>query len=78
MRANAQINLRMNSYKLETDFIQLNNLLKLMDIVASGGEAKMVIREGMVSVNGKTEMQIRKKLVKGDKVEFEGQHIEIV
>jgi ribosome-associated protein len=60
------------------DFITLDTLLKLMRLVGSGGEAHAVIQEGMVEVNGVVELQKRKKIRAGDKVEFNGQHIEVV
>lgn len=60
------------------DFITLDTLLKLMRLVGSGGEAHAVIQEGMVEVNGAVELQKRKKIRAGDKVEFNGQHIEVV
>lgn len=60
-----------------TEFITLDKLLKLMRVVGSGGEAHMVIQEGMVKVNGVEELQKRKKMRVGDKAEFNGEHIEI-
>ncbi len=50
--------------------IELYKLLKFENMVASGGEAKYVISEGMVQVNGKTETRKRKKIFTGDVVEF--------
>lgn len=60
------------------DHIQLNQLLKLLNLVESGGEANQVITAGLAKVNGKTELQKRKKLLPGDRVEFEGEIVEIV
>jgi len=59
----------------ETEFITLDKLLKLMRVVGSGGEAHMVIQEGMVKVNGTVETQKRKKMRAGDKAEFNDQVI---
>lgn len=59
------------------EYIELNKLLKIMQLAGSGGEAKQVIDEGLVKVNGEVEKQRRKKLRKGDKVEFEGQEIQV-
>ncbi|MEO9870867.1 RNA-binding S4 domain-containing protein [Ekhidna sp.] len=68
----------MEAFKLEGhDFIELNKLLKIMQLVGSGGEAKQFIDEGLVQVNGEVETQRRKKLRKGDKVKFEEQEVEI-
>jgi len=60
-----------------TEFIALDKLLKLMNLVASGGEAHAIIREGWVQVNGATELQKRKKMRAGDVAEFNGQRIEV-
>ena len=55
----------------ENEFIPLNNLLKLLGLVRSGGEANKVIDDGEVKVNNAVEMQRRKKLRAGDKIVFE-------
>ncbi|MEP1094124.1 MAG: RNA-binding S4 domain-containing protein [Cyclobacteriaceae bacterium] len=61
----------MEKFKLEDhDFIELNKLLKILSWVASGGEAKQVIDEGLVTVNGEVEKRRRKKLRKGDTVVY--------
>lgn len=66
----------MQTFELEGyDFIELNKLLKIMQLVGSGGEAKQIIDEGLVQVNGTVEKQRRKKLRKGDKVLFEDQEV---
>ena len=59
------------------DFIELFKLLKIMSLVSSGGEAKMAIEASKVKVNGEIELQKRKKLRKGDTVDFNGSKIEI-
>ena len=51
-------------------YIELYKILKLQNLVASGGEAKYVIAEGMVLVNGSVETRKRRKIVPGDRVEF--------
>lgn len=56
-------------------FIELNKLLKLLNLVESGGEANVMITEGLVVVNKFVELQKRKKLRPGDIVEFENQQI---
>ncbi|WP_456385360.1 RNA-binding S4 domain-containing protein [Desulfolithobacter sp.] len=53
-------------------YIELYKVLKLQNLVASGGEAKYVIAEGMVQVNGSVETRKRRKIVPGDRVEFAG------
>lgn len=68
----------MTSFELQGhDHIQLNQLLKLLNLAESGGEANQVITAGLAKVNGKTELQKRKKLFPGDTVEFEGHLIKI-
>lgn len=59
------------------EYIQLNQLLKLLNLVESGGEANQVITAGEVMVNKQTETQKRKKLKAGDIVLFNGEVIEI-
>ncbi|MDY0282122.1 MAG: RNA-binding S4 domain-containing protein [Salinivirgaceae bacterium] len=69
----------MTSFELQGyDHIQLNQLLKLLNLVESGGEANQVITAGEVLVNGIKELQKRKKLYPGDKILYEGETIEIV
>ena len=57
--------------------IELCKILKFESMVSSGGEAKSVIAEGQVLVNGKIETRKRKKIVSGDIVEFEKEKIRI-
>jgi len=60
------------------EYIQLNQLLKLMGLVDTGGEANQRIVDGEVIVNNQVEYQKRKKLRIGDVVEFYGQLITII
>jgi ribosome-associated protein len=60
-------------FKLKTEFIELDNMLKALDIAASGAEARQCIQAGAVKVNGEVESRIRRKLRAGDIVEF-GEH----
>ncbi len=59
------------------EFIPLDKFLKLLNLVGSGGEAHMIIDEGMVSVNGEVELRKRRKLRAGDVVEFNGEQIRV-
>jgi len=59
------------------DFIPLNDLLKILRLVGTGGEANIRISEGEVLVNGAVETQKRKKLRAGDVVEFDGREVVI-
>lgn len=62
-------------FQLKSDFIELFKLLKLMNLVMSGGEAKHCISEGLVKVDGEVETRKAKKIFKGQIVEFEGNQI---
>ena len=59
------------------DFIRLGQVLKAVGLVETGAEAKEVIQEGLVSVNGETETRRGRKLYKGDTVSYEGKELEI-
>ena len=62
---------------LKEDYIKLGQALKAAGLVDSGVEAKFVIQDGLVLVNGNVEVQRGKKLVDGDIVEFDGHQIKI-
>ena len=59
------------------EFITLQNLLKAQNIVATGGEAKYVITDGLVQVNGEPECRRGRKLRTGDTVTFEDYEITV-
>ena len=68
----------MEEFNLEGgEFIELNNLLKIKGLCASGGMAKVVIAEGLVTVDGKVELRKRCKIRAGQVVEFDGRTITI-
>lgn len=58
--------------KINTEFIRLDDFLKLNDAVQSGGHAKFVIQGGEVRLNGEICTQRGKKLRPGDSVDFNG------
>lgn len=62
---------------LKDDYIKLGQALKAANFVDSGVDAKYVITDGLVKVNGKIEIQRGKKLYYGDVVEFDGNIIKI-
>lgn len=68
----------MEKIRIETEYIKLDSLLKFAAVVGTGGEAKYVISEGMVTVNGEVCTMRGKKLRPGDKVSFQGLDFEIV
>lgn len=67
----------MEIIKLREDYIKLGQALKAAGLAESGVDAKMVIQDGLVKVNGQIETQRGKKLVAGDLVEFDGRQIKI-
>ena len=62
----------------DEEFIKLGQALKKASVVGSGVEAKIVIQDGLVEVNGVTEIQRGKKLHDGDIVSYNGETIQIV
>ena len=68
----------MQEIKLRDEFIKLGQALKAAGLVGSGVDAKLVIQDGLVKVNGETEVQRGKKLYDGDMVTFERETIRIV
>nr|WP_317378880.1 RNA-binding S4 domain-containing protein [uncultured Faecalimonas sp.] len=67
----------MEVIKLREEYIKLGQALKAAGMVESGVDAKFVIQDGLVSVNGAVEVQRGKKLYDGDVVTFDGQEIRI-
>lgn len=67
----------MEKITINTDFIKLDSFLKLAALVGTGGEAKYVIQEGMVLVNGEVCTMRGKKLYPGDRVEFADNLLEV-
>ena len=68
----------MIEFKLTGDYIPMIQLLKAVNLVQTGGEAKIVVTEGEVMYNGQVDFRKRLKVKRGDKVEFRGQTITII
>lgn len=68
----------MQQIEINHEPVEMYKILKFEAIVSSGGEAKSVIAEGMVMLNGKVETQKRKKIVSDDVIEFQGKQYKIV
>jgi ribosome-associated protein len=64
--------------QLDKQPIELCKLLKIADLVSGGGEAKVVISEGYVLLNGEVEYQKRKKVYDNDIVEFNGEVLQVI
>ena len=62
----------METITITTEFIKLQDVMKFADMVSSGGEAKVLIQEGEVSVNGEVCLQRGRKIRPGDVVSFQG------
>lgn len=67
----------METIKLRDEYIKLGQAIKAANLVSSGVEAKVVIQDGEVKVNGEVEYQRGKKLYDGDIVEFHSNQIKI-
>ncbi len=63
----------MKTIKIRDEYITLGQALKLASLVSSGVEAKIVVQDGLVKVNGETDSRRGRKLRSGDKVEFNHQ-----
>jgi ribosome-associated protein len=62
---------------IRTEYIELAQLLKLADWVGTGGEAKLVIQDGEVQVNGELETRRGRKIRPGDKVQYGQKELEV-
>jgi len=62
---------------INTEYITLDSALKFTGIAGTGGEAKILVKEGLTKVNGEPNEVLRKKLYDGDTFEFEGTVFEI-
>ena len=67
----------MEKIKLREEFIKLGQALKAAGLVESGVEAKEVIQDGLVQVNGESDTRRGRKLYDGDVVFFDGEEIQI-
>ena len=67
----------MEKIKLREEFIKLGQALKAAGLVDSGVEAKEVIQDGLVQVNGEIDTRRGRKLYDGDVVFFDGEEIQI-
>ena len=68
----------METIKIKDEFIKLGQAMKLAGLVEEGAEAKAVIQEGLVTVNGETDTRRGRKLFEGDIFSFEGKEVKIV
>lgn len=67
----------MRTIRIKEEYIRLDSALKLAGMVSTGGQAKVMINEGLAKVNGEVCTMRGKKLRTGDTVEFEGEKFEV-
>jgi len=68
----------MQTFSLKGEYIQLIQLLKVMNWVEHGAMAQFVVEEGLVKYNGEVDYRKRLKVRKDDVVEFDGQQVKII
>lgn len=68
----------MDTIKLRDEYIKLGQALKAAGYVENGVEAKIVITEGLVEVNGEVDLRRGRKLYENDIVTFEGNELKII
>ena len=64
--------------KIRDEFIKLGQALKLAGVVEDGVEAKYVIQDGLVQVNGEVDQRRGRKVYEGDVITFENQEIKVI
>ena len=67
----------MDKIQIKDEYIKLGQALKLAGYVDSGLDAKIVIQDGLVKVNGETDTRRGRKLYEGDVVEFRDEQVQI-
>jgi ribosome-associated protein len=67
----------MRQVDISKEPVELFKILKFEGIVASGGQAKLVISDGQVTVNGEVETRKRRKMVHGDIIAFGDEHLQV-
>ncbi len=67
----------MEKVKIKTEFIKLDQFVKYVGLAGSGADAKNMVSEEMIKVNGQVELQRGKKLRSGDKIEINSKAFEI-
>ena len=67
----------MEVVRIKDEFIKLGQVLKLAGLVDSGVDAKIVIQDGLVKVNGEIDTRRGRKIVVGDIVEYQGNKVKV-
>jgi len=64
-------------FELQDDYIELFKLIKVLDLVDSGADAKRIVGEGFVRRNGEVELRKRAKIISGDVIEIAEVRVEV-
>ena len=67
----------MKEVEITKEPVELYKILKFEGMASSGGQAKLVIEQGLVSVNGEVETRKRKKIISGDVIDYASEKIKI-
>jgi len=67
----------MRTIDITREPVELYKILKFEGLVTTGGEAKLLIGDGQVRVNGEVETRKRRQMRDGDTIEFRGEHIKL-
>jgi ribosome-associated protein len=67
----------MAEFKITGDYIELDKLLKATQLCGTGGEARIMISEGLVTVDGEKELRLRRKVRPGMVIKYDGQVLNV-
>lgn len=67
----------MRTVEITREPVELYKILKFEGLVTTGGEAKLLIGDGQVTVNGQIETRRRRKMLSGDVIEFRGDQLQV-
>jgi len=70
--------MKQHTFPLDREYVELHNLLKLLALASSGGEAKAMIGDGRVTVDGEVELRKTRKLRGGEVVRFGNDEVRVV
>jgi ribosome-associated protein len=65
-------------FEISSEYIELNKLLKARGLCDSGGSAKMVIKDGLVTVDGEIETRVRRKIKNEGIIQYNNQTLQVI
>lgn len=68
----------MKEIKVDTEIIKLDSFLKWAGVCSQGSDAKLIIKDGRIKLNGEVELRRGKKLIKGDIIEYDGEEYKVI